>query len=60
MIENNICLLTDSYKVTHHYFYPKAQKRFTPTLKAEWVLSSTRQFFTDFNTSSRSIWKARL
>ena len=23
MIENNICLLTDSYKVTHHYFYPK-------------------------------------
>ena len=22
MIENNICLLTDSYKVTHHYFYP--------------------------------------
>lgn len=23
MIENNICLLTDSYKVTHHYFYPE-------------------------------------
>lgn len=23
MFENNICLLTDSYKVTHHYFYPK-------------------------------------
>ena len=23
MIENNICLLTDSYKVTHHAFYPK-------------------------------------
>lgn len=23
MVENNICLLTDSYKVTHHSFYPK-------------------------------------
>ena len=23
MIENNICLLTDSYKVTHHRFYPE-------------------------------------
>ncbi len=23
MIDNNICLLTDSYKVTHHYFYPE-------------------------------------
>ena len=23
MIENNVCLLTDSYKVTHHYFYPE-------------------------------------
>lgn len=23
MIEDNICLLTDSYKVTHHYFYPE-------------------------------------
>lgn len=23
MNENNICLLTDSYKVTHHYFYPE-------------------------------------
>lgn len=27
MIENNICLLTDSYKVTHHYFYPKGTER---------------------------------
>ena len=26
MIENNICLLTDSYKITHHYFYPKGTK----------------------------------
>lgn len=23
MIENNICLLTDSYKISHHYFYPE-------------------------------------
>jgi len=23
LIENNICLMTDSYKVTHHYFYPE-------------------------------------
>lgn len=27
MIENNICLLTDSYKVTHHYFYPEGTKK---------------------------------
>ena len=27
MIENNICLLTDSYKVTHHYFYPKGSEK---------------------------------
>ena len=27
MIENNICLLTDSYKITHHYFYPKGTKK---------------------------------
>lgn len=27
MIENNICLLTDSYKVTHHYFYPECTEK---------------------------------
>ena len=27
MIENNICLLTDSYKITHHYFYPKGTQK---------------------------------
>lgn len=27
MIENNICLLTDSYKVTHHYFYPEKTEK---------------------------------
>lgn len=27
MFENNICLLTDSYKVTHHYFYPKGTEK---------------------------------
>ncbi|MDO5823266.1 nicotinate phosphoribosyltransferase [Methanobrevibacter sp.] len=27
MIENNICLLTDSYKLTHHYFYPKGTEK---------------------------------
>lgn len=27
IIENNICLLTDSYKVTHHYFYPKGTEK---------------------------------
>ena len=27
MIENNICLLTDSYKVTHHYFYPEGTQK---------------------------------
>ena len=27
MIENNICLLTDSYKVTHHYFYPEGTEK---------------------------------
>ena len=27
MIENNICLLTDSYKITHHYFYPQGTKK---------------------------------
>ena len=27
MIENNICLLTDSYKVTHHYLYPKGTQK---------------------------------
>lgn len=27
MIQNNICLLTDSYKVTHHYFYPKGTEK---------------------------------
>ncbi|MGN1321985.1 MAG: nicotinamide phosphoribosyltransferase domain-containing protein, partial [Methanosphaera sp.] len=27
MYENNICLLTDSYKITHHYFYPKNTER---------------------------------
>lgn len=27
MIENNICILTDSYKVTHHYFYPKGTQK---------------------------------
>ena len=27
MMENNICLLTDSYKVTHHYFYPKGTEK---------------------------------
>ena len=27
MIQNNICVLTDSYKVTHHYFYPKGTEK---------------------------------
>ena len=27
MIVNNICILTDSYKVTHHYFYPKGTEK---------------------------------
>lgn len=27
MIENNICLLTDRYKITHHYFYPKCTEK---------------------------------
>ncbi len=27
MFENNICLLTDSYKITHHYFYPKGTQK---------------------------------
>ena len=27
MIENNICILTDSYKTTHHYFYPKGTQK---------------------------------
>ena len=27
MIENNICLLTDSYKLTHHYLYPKGTEK---------------------------------
>ena len=27
MIENNICLLTDSYKFTHHYLYPKGTEK---------------------------------
>ena len=27
MIKNNICLLTDSYKLTHHYFYPKGTEK---------------------------------
>ena len=27
MMENNICLLTDSYKVTHHYFYPEGTEK---------------------------------
>ena len=27
MIENNICLLADSYKLTHHYLYPKGTER---------------------------------
>ena len=27
MLENNICLLTDSYKITHHYFYPKGTEK---------------------------------
>ena len=27
MFENNICLLTDSYKVTHHYFYPEGTEK---------------------------------
>lgn len=27
MMEDNICLLTDSYKVTHHYFYPKGTEK---------------------------------
>ena len=53
MIEN-ICLLTDSYKVTHHYFYPKG------TEKIYSYLESRVGFFTDFNISSRNILKARL
>lgn len=27
MIEDNICLLTDSYKVTHHKFYPEGTEK---------------------------------
>lgn len=27
MREENICLLTDSYKVTHHYFYPEGTEK---------------------------------
>lgn len=27
MIENNICILTDSYKLTHHYLYPKGTEK---------------------------------
>lgn len=27
MIENNICLLTDTYKTTHHYFYPEGTEK---------------------------------
>lgn len=27
MIENNICLLTDSYKISHHYLYPKGTEK---------------------------------
>ena len=27
MIENNICLLTDSFKITHHYFYPEGTQK---------------------------------
>ncbi len=27
MIENNICLLTDSYKVSHYYFYPEGTEK---------------------------------
>ena len=27
MIENNICLMTDSYKITHHHFYPKGTEK---------------------------------
>lgn len=34
MIENNICLLTDSYKVTHHAFYPKNTENYIHTWKA--------------------------
>ena len=27
MLEENICLLTDSYKVCHHYFYPEGTEK---------------------------------
>ena len=51
MIENNICLLTDSYKVTHHAFYPKNTEKLYSYLESRVEIKSlTKQSFMVSNT----------
>ena len=45
MIENNICLLTDSYKITHHYFYPKGTQKIYSYLESRVGAEFNRTIF---------------
>ena len=45
MIENNICLLTDSYKITHHYLYPKDTERIYSYLESRTGAEFNRTVF---------------
>lgn len=45
MFENNICLLTDSYKVTHHRFYPKGTEKLYSYLESRVGLEFNKTIF---------------
>ena len=45
MIENNICLLSDSYKITHHYFYPKGTQKIYSYLESRVGAEFNRTIF---------------
>lgn len=45
MIENNICLLTDSYKLTHHYLYPKGTEKIYSYLESRTGAEFNRTIF---------------
>lgn len=50
MIENNICLLTDSYKVTHHAFYPKNTEKLYSYLESRVGSEFNKTIFTASST----------
>lgn len=48
MIENNTCLLTDSYKVTHYYFYPKGTEKIYSYLESRLGAEFNKTIFYGF------------